>query len=73
LGDLERLASLINQIKRPVQFIFAGKAHPHDVPGKRVTFAAFPWRWVKGDGCIVRLVAIVDPTGEYRIETGEAD
>jgi kynurenine formamidase len=40
------------------------------VTGKRVTFAAFPWRWVKGDGCIVRLVAIVDPSGEYRIETG---
>lgn len=40
------------------------------VTGKRVTFAAFPWRWTNGDGCIVRLVAIVDPTGEYRIETG---
>jgi kynurenine formamidase len=40
------------------------------VTGKRVTFAAFPWRWTKGDGCIVRLVAIVDPTGEYRLETG---
>ena len=25
----------------------------------------------KGDGCIVRLVAILDPTGEYRIETGD--
>jgi len=43
------------------------------VTGKRVTFAAFPWRWVKGDGCIVRLVAIVDPSGEYRLETGSAD
>jgi kynurenine formamidase len=43
------------------------------VTGKRVTFAAFPWRWVKGDGCIVRLVAIVDPSGEYRIETGSSD
>jgi kynurenine formamidase len=41
-----------------------------EVTGKRVTFAAFPWRWEKGDGCIVRLVAILDPTGEYRIETG---
>jgi kynurenine formamidase len=42
-----------------------------EVTGKRCTFAAFPWRWEKGDGCIVRLVAILDPTGEYRIETGE--
>ncbi len=41
-----------------------------EVTGKRCTFVAFPWRWEKGDGCIVRLVAIVDPTGEYRIETG---
>ncbi|GAB2471052.1 cyclase family protein [Jatrophihabitans fulvus] len=40
------------------------------VTGKRVTFAAFPWRWVGGDGCIVRLVAITDPTGEYRFEPG---
>jgi kynurenine formamidase len=44
-----------------------------EVTGKRCTFAAFPWRWEKGDGCIVRLVAILDPTGEYRIETGGAD
>lgn len=43
------------------------------VTGKRVTFTAFPWRWINGDGCIVRLVAIVDPTGEYRLETGAAD
>jgi kynurenine formamidase len=41
------------------------------VTGKRCTFSAFPWRWEKGDGCIVRLVAILDPTGEYRIETGD--
>ena len=43
------------------------------VTGKRVTFAAFPWRWTKGDGCIVRLVAIVDPSGEFRIGDGSAD
>ena len=42
-----------------------------EVTGKRVTFAAFPWRWTQGDGCIVRLVAILDPTGEFRIETGD--
>src|SRR6202008_4063800 len=36
LRDIERLASLGNDPKRPVQFLFAGKAHPHDEPGKRV-------------------------------------
>ena len=41
------------------------------VTGKRVTIAAFPWRWEKGDGCIVRMVAIVDPTGEFRLGTGK--
>jgi kynurenine formamidase len=41
------------------------------VTGRRVTFAAFPWRWEKGDGCIVRLVAMVDPSGEFRMESGD--
>ena len=36
LADLQRLASMVNDPKRPVQFLFAGKAHPHDDPGKRV-------------------------------------
>ena len=36
LEDLERLAAMVNDAKRPVQFVFAGKAHPHDEPGKRV-------------------------------------
>jgi len=34
LQDLEAVASLVNQPQMPLQFIFAGKAHPHDVPGK---------------------------------------
>jgi starch phosphorylase len=34
--DMERLASMVNDPKRPVQFVFAGKAHPHDEPGKRI-------------------------------------
>jgi starch phosphorylase len=36
LRDLEALAAMVNDPKRPVQFVFAGKAHPHDEPGKRV-------------------------------------
>jgi starch phosphorylase len=36
LADIQRLASMINDPKRPVQFLFAGKAHPHDEPGKIV-------------------------------------
>jgi starch phosphorylase len=36
LADIETLASMVNDPKRPVQFVFAGKAHPHDDPGKRV-------------------------------------
>jgi glycogen phosphorylase len=36
LTDMERLASMVNDPNRPVQFVFAGKAHPLDEPGKRV-------------------------------------
>lgn len=34
LSDPDRLAKLVNDPKRPVQFVFAGKAHPADQPGK---------------------------------------
>ncbi len=34
LRDLDRLLDIINQPNRPVQIIFAGKAHPADEPGK---------------------------------------
>lgn len=34
--ELEAFASLINDPQLPVQFIFAGKAHPRDKPGKTV-------------------------------------
>ncbi len=33
--EIERMAELINDKERPVQFIFAGKAHPKDEPGKK--------------------------------------
>ncbi len=34
--DLERLKKIVNLSERPVQFIFAGKAHPMDQPGKEL-------------------------------------
>jgi starch phosphorylase len=34
LRDLDRVARLVNSDKRPVQFVFAGKAHPADEAGK---------------------------------------
>jgi kynurenine formamidase len=40
------------------------------VNGTRCTFHAMPWHWPQGDACIVRFVAIVDPTGNYRLESG---
>jgi len=36
LADMEMLAGMVNDAKRPVQFVFAGKAHPKDEPGKKV-------------------------------------
>ena len=30
-----------------------------------------PWRWPGGDGCIVRVLAIIDPDQTFRFETGE--
>ncbi|MCY9660809.1 alpha-glucan family phosphorylase [Paenibacillus chondroitinus] len=35
-NDLYRLKKLINDPERPVQFIFAGKAHPADYPGQEL-------------------------------------
>jgi starch phosphorylase len=34
--DVERLLNLALDIHRPVQFVFAGKAHPEDDPGKQL-------------------------------------
>lgn len=32
--DLDRLAKIVNNPERPVQFLFTGKAHPHDGAGQ---------------------------------------
>jgi len=36
LYDIDRLLKIINRPNRPVQIIFAGKAHPADEPGKQL-------------------------------------
>ncbi|MDQ8154494.1 MAG: alpha-glucan family phosphorylase, partial [Gemmatimonadota bacterium] len=34
--DVERLLRIVSSASRPVQIIFAGKAHPADIPGKQM-------------------------------------
>ena len=36
LGQIDRLRALLLDANRPVQFVFAGKAHPADEPGKQL-------------------------------------
>jgi len=36
------------------------------VTGKRCTFMAFPWRWAEGEGCVVRILAVLDPDQTFR-------
>jgi starch phosphorylase len=36
LHDRERLTRLLTDTERPMQLIFAGKAHPHDLEGKEI-------------------------------------
>ncbi|OHD67401.1 MAG: alpha-glucan phosphorylase [Spirochaetes bacterium RBG_13_68_11] len=36
LSDPERLLRLLTDTQRPLQLIFAGKAHPHDLAGKEI-------------------------------------
>lgn len=36
MTDLERLLRLVDDPDRPVQFVFAGKAHPQDLTGKQL-------------------------------------
>jgi kynurenine formamidase len=38
--------------------------------GKRCTFQGFPWKWHEGDACVIRLVALLDPSGKLRLERG---
>lgn len=40
------------------------------ITGKRCTFMCFPFRWYEGEGCGVRVVAVVDPEQTFRFESG---
>jgi hypothetical protein len=40
------------------------------ITGQRCTFFAFPWRWPEGEGCALRVVAVIDPKQTFRFETG---
>ncbi len=42
-SDMDRLASLLWDPERPVQVIFAGKAHPADRPGQKVIQEIFQY------------------------------
>ena len=44
LSDRDRLAKLINDRSRPVQFVFAGKAHPQDEGAKAVLQELIDWQ-----------------------------
>ncbi len=41
-----------------------------ELVGQRACLHAAPWRWLEGDACVIRFVAITDPTGSARIEPG---
>lgn len=58
LKDPERLLHMMNQPGRPVQFIFAGKAHPADEPGKKLIQEVY--RFVKNSEAGGRLVFLED-------------
>jgi starch phosphorylase len=81
--DKERLARLVNDPKRPVIFIFAGKAHPSDEPGQQLIsmiYSLSQEKWFQGKIILLedynlamarRLVTGVDVwlnTPEYPLE-----
>ena len=63
LSNPERLTRLINDQQRPVQFVFAGKAHPQDQEAKRVLQKLIEWQ---RDSSVVNRVAFIE---DYDQET----
>jgi len=64
--DIDRLAKIVGDAKRPVQFIFAGKAHPRDLGGQEYAKKVFEMtRHPKLRGKVVLIE-------EYDMEVGRA-
>ncbi len=59
--DMERLKRLLNDRWRPIQIIFAGKAHPADDPGKRILQRVFN---MTRDPAVGGRIAFVEDYGE---------
>jgi starch phosphorylase len=58
LRDIPRLMKLLNDPLRPVQIVYAGKAHPNDEPGKRLIQELY--RTIKNADTAGRMVFIED-------------
>jgi glycogen phosphorylase len=58
LSDVERLRRLLDDADRPVQILFAGKAHPADDPGKKLIKDLV--HLARGEGYRHRLVFLED-------------
>ena len=61
LRDLDRLEKIVNDKARPVQIVFAGKAHPADIPGKKILQEIFK---VCSDSRFRGRLAFVEDYGE---------
>jgi starch phosphorylase len=59
--DLDRLKRMLNNRWRPIQIIFAGKAHPADDPGKRILQRIFN---ASRDPAMAGRIAFVEDYGE---------
>ena len=57
LSDPDRLVRLVNDSARPIQFVFAGKAHPHDQGAKLVLQNLVHWL---RDSSVRRRVAFIE-------------
>lgn len=58
MTDIDRLYALLNDPQRPVQIIFAGKAHPADEPGKQLIKRIANLRF--DENCSSRIVFVED-------------